>query len=934
MIEKPQQSLSRKMIKLSVLLALSISFLVSSFQVVIDYVSHREEQTLFVKKILAVSEHTATRAVLMDDMALAEETIAGLLEYPFITQAKIHDGTGKQLGQRRISPKSSTTRLITRMLGTEFREYLIPLRTNGANPGVLSITVDQDTIFSSFYQHALSLFIGGFIGMLWLAMILLFLFSNQVTKPLVAIAGRIRHIDPRAPEQQRISIEEKNSDDELGQLASSCNKFIQAVEDLTREREQSRLALERNEELLRKTSRLAKVGGWDYDTDTGELLWSDELCNILGLPDDFELDLNDIYNRIDLEHKPIVEQVITQSIKTGEPFNINFGMVRADNRNIWVRAIGLATTHRGKPVWFSGILQDNTDHRRSEQALMLRDFALNQTPDAILTIDSSGKIVVANDTTCSCYGYSREEMIGQTVDIFNPDFEMASWDKWWSTVKSNEQLVTHTYNITKEGKRFPVEISTGYFVYDDKEFCIMSVKDITERKQQDDEIQHLAYHDILTGLPNRCLLQDRLRLAITTAKRHEYIGALLFIDLDDFKKINDSLGHPVGDEVLKELAERFTSNLREEDTVARLGGDEFVIILPYLSAEKKEATEKAQGFAEKLLKIVSQPFHLHNQELQITASIGMVLFPEGADSVDAVLQFADTAMYQAKDSGRDNITHFSTEMTAKANRQLTLENQLRNALSNQEYLLYVQPQYNHQQRLIGAEILLRWNSSTFGLVSPAEFIPILESTGMIFEVGEWVIRSTCQQIKSWLDKGLRQENLALAVNISPRQFRHPQFVDITSQILQETGIPQRHLEIEITEGMVIHNVEEIIDKLKRLRELGVMVSIDDFGMGYSSLSYLKRLPIDTLKIDQSFIRGLPNDIDDAAIVTAIIAMAKQLNLRVIAEGVEDEQQIEFLQSNECYNFQGFYFNRPMPLDQFEALLAAEQESGIAAKTAT
>ncbi|MCF7982755.1 MAG: diguanylate cyclase, partial [Pseudomonadales bacterium] len=680
---------------MSLLLGLTISLLVGSIQVVIDYLSHDTQQALTVGKILDVSAHTAKRAVQTADKSLADQTIAGLLEYPFIVQVKIYDTNNHLLANKQITPVARATRFITRLLGTEFREYLIPLSDHlvehQRRQGVLSITVDQDTLLTSFYGHAFSLFIGHFIGLLILTFALLALFTNYVTRPLASITERIRLIDPRSPEKKNLILESVSRDDELGQLVLSCNEFIETMDDLMTERKQNELALLRNDELLIKTSRLAKVGGWDYVIESGELLWSKELCNILGLPSDFELDLNDIHNRIVLEHKSIVERAIAQSAKTGSPFDINFGMIRADNKHIWVRAIGIATTHQGRPVWFSGILQDNTEHRRSEQALMLRDFALNQTPDSILTIDANGKVVVANDTTCDRYGYRREELIGQSVDIFNPDFDMSNWDKWWSVVKTNGQLVTHTYNETKIGERFPVEISTGYFIYDDKEFCIMSIKDITERKQQDDEIQHLAYHDILTGLPNRCLLQDRLRLAITTARRHQYIGALLFIDLDDFKKINDSLGHPTGDEVLKELAKRFVTNLRDEDTVARLGGDEFVVILPYLSTDTEEAKEKAQGFAEKLLELVSQPYHILGHELQVTASIGMVLFPDAAESADSILQFADTAMYQAKASGRANITHFTSEMTAKANRQLSLENQLRNALGNQEYLLFVQP---------------------------------------------------------------------------------------------------------------------------------------------------------------------------------------------------------------------------------------------------
>lgn len=928
MKQKAQQPLSLKLIRLSLVLALSISFVLSTTQVAIDHVSLKDEHALVINKILDVSERTAIRALITEDRQLASELTMGLLEYPFIINAKIYNQQGDQLGIKQRTPPASATRAVTRVLGTEFREYLVPLYSNVPSedsPGMLLITVDQDMLYKNFYQRTVNLFIAAFIGALILAFILLNAFSRLLTKPLIKISTEIRDIDPRAPEKQRLKIGERNRDDELGQLVFSCNAFIQTVEDLIAERKSTELALLRSEDLLLQTSRLAKVGGWDYDIDNNELRWSEQLSLILGLSPEAEIDLNDIHSRIDQEHKPLVENAISKSIRTGQPFDINFGMVRNDGRNIWVRAVGVGAAHSGKSIWASGILQDITENRLSEQALKLRDFALNQTPDAILTIDSQGRIVVANDTTCSHYGFLRGELIGQTIDIINPEFDMKNWDRWWQRVMDNQNAVTQTYNTSKEGKKFPVEISTGHFIYGDEEFCVMSIKDITERKQQYDEIQHLAYHDTLTGLPNRSLLQDRLGLAITTANRHDYVGAVLFIDLDNFKKINDSLGHPAGDKVLQELAKRFSSHLRQEDTVARLGGDEFVVILPYLSDRAEEAANKAEDLARKLLGIVSRPFYVSDHELQVTASIGLVLFPDTHNCADAVLQFADTAMYQAKANGRDTITRFNAEMAENASRQLNLENQLRNALNNNEYLLYVQPQYSQENRLVGAEILLRWNSPTLGIVSPAEFIPILESTGMIFQVGEWVMRSTCQQIKRWLDAGLWREDLAMGVNISPRQFRQSQFVDQVSSILEETGIPHHHLDIEITEGMVIHNIDEIVTKLKHIRELGVLVSIDDFGTGYSSLNYLKRLPIDTLKIDQSFVQEIPQDMDDAAIVTTIIAMAKQLNLQVIAEGVEKKEQVDFLRDNGCSLYQGYYFNKPMPLDKFQDLLVEEPQ---------
>jgi len=519
--------------------------------------------------------------------------------------------------------------------------------------------------------------------------------------------------------------------------------------------------------------------------------------------------------------------------------------------------------------------------------------------------------------------------VGQTVNLLSRTFNMADWPRWWQIVKSKKRHTSFADNQTKSGHLFPVEIAANYFTYNQQELCILSVKDITERKKHENAIQHLAYHDSLTDLPNRRLLLDRTHQALVSARRRQHTGALLFIDLDNFKKINDSLGHSVGDVVLKELAKRITGYLREEDTVARIGGDEFVVLLPLLSNDNESSAQRAQDLANKLLLLIARPIMTPEHSLQVTASIGAVTFPDSADNdAEELIRFADTAMYRAKEKGRNGIVRFEMDMADSVSRKLTLETQLRCALEKNEFRLHFQPQYCGLHQLIGAEALLRWQSPTFGMISPAEFIPIMETSDLILQVSEWVMRHACQQLKRWLDDDLWNGSLTLGLNISPVEFEQPHFVQQVAAILAETGVPAHCIDIEITEGTVINNIDKIIETLHQLRSLGVKISIDDFGTGYSSLTYLKRLPIDMVKIDQSFVKDIPGDDDASAIINSIISMASHLKLDIIAEGIESIEQVQYLEDNNCTKFQGFFFHRPMPGSDFSLLLADSREQNL------
>jgi len=430
--------------------------------------------------------------------------------------------------------------------------------------------------------------------------------------------------------------------------------------------------------------------------------------------------------------------------------------------------------------------------------------------------------------------------------------------------------------------------------------------DITERKQAEKRLVQLANYDSLTGLPNRTLFRDRLTHAVAQANRKNRLVALLFLDLDRFKMINDSLGHHAGDKLLQAVSERLLANAREEDTVARLGGDEFTVIL-----EDITNTEDATIVARKILEVMGKPFYLDGHEVFVTTSIGIAIFPLDGQGLDGLLKNADTAMYRAKEQGRNNYQFYTADMNAKAVEHLIMESSLRHALDRDEFVLHFQPQIDlHSREITGMEVLLRWNHPELGLLYPNQFMLLAEETGLIISIGEWVLNKACAQAALWQSQGLPP--MRIAVNLSALQFREDNLVATVADALDLAGLDPQYLELEITESFLMDNVDSAIVKLKALSNLGVHLAIDDFGTGYSSLSYLKKFPLNTLKIDQSFVRDISTDPDDAAIAEAIIALAQTLNLRVMAEGVETEEQINFLRTRGCDQAQGFLISHPVP----------------------
>jgi len=453
----------------------------------------------------------------------------------------------------------------------------------------------------------------------------------------------------------------------------------------------------------------------------------------------------------------------------------------------------------------------------------------------------------------------------------------------------------------------------------DISFALDNFSHKSQRKQAAEEIERLAFYDPLTNLPNRRLLHDRLQHTLAASGRHNYHGAVLFIDLDDFKTLNDTKGHSIGDQLLIEVASRLQTCVRDGDTVARVGGDEFVVILEELSEKPSQAAAQTGAVCDKILASISQSYVLNDYDYYCSASIGISLFHNQDVTEDDLLKRADTSMYQAKKAGRNTMRFYEPSMQVALEARAALESELRMALDKQQFLLYYQVQVGSQNRTLGAEALIRWIHPERGMVSPTQFIPLAEETGLILLIGQWVLQTACAQLKDWQRNELTRD-LTLAVNVSAKQFRHPDFVAQVQRILHESGAKPAQLKLELTESLLLDNVNETIAKMRELKLLGINFALDDFGTGYSSLQYIKLLPLDQLKIDQSFVRDTTSDTNDAAIVKAIVVMSEAFGLSVIAEGVETQAQRDFLDNHGCHCFQGYLFGRPLPIDEFEAQL--------------
>ncbi len=551
-----------------------------------------------------------------------------------------------------------------------------------------------------------------------------------------------------------------------------------------------------------------------------------------------------------------------------------------------------------------------------------------ESQEGMLITNSDNKILRVNRAFTEITGYTAEEIIGKNPNLMSSERQDSEfYDAMWHQINTTGNWDGEIWNKRKNGDIYPEHLTIT--AVKDAHGTVMNYvatfNDISVSKAAANEIKHLAFYDPLTHLPNRRLLLDRLQQSLATSARSGSSGSLLFIDLDNFKTLNDTLGHDIGDLLLQHVAERLTLCVREGDTVARLGGDEFVVMLEDLSSHPLEAAAQTETIGHKILDTLNLPYQLDSHEYFNSPSIGATLFSGHQLGIDELFKQADIAMYQAKKSGRNTLRFFDPEMQDSINHRVELEAELRNALENQEFQLHYQIQIDNLHQPLGAEVLIRWLHPKRGLISPFHFIPLAEETGLILPLGSWVLDMACVTLCRWQQSPATRD-LVLAVNVSSRQFRQPDFVTQVQTIVQRHAINPNRLKLELTESLLLDNIEDTIATMTRLRQIGIQFSLDDFGTGYSSLQYLKRLPLDQLKIDQSFIRDIVDDDSDKAIVHTIIAMSQSLNLDVIAEGVETEQQRLLLQEKGCMHYQGYLFGRPVPLEQFEATLTGSIEN--------
>ena len=651
-------------------------------------------------------------------------------------------------------------------------------------------------------------------------------------------------------------------------------------------------------------------GIWDWKIPSNQFYMAPHFKEIFGYRDDeMENSFQAWESRLHPDDKERTLATLTAHLEDEVPYEVEVRLRHKSGDYLWIRMRGEVIRGRhGEPLRMAGSITDITERRAAEEELRLAASVFSNTQDGILITTPDGIVLKANNAFGRMLGYSPEEIIGQHPRILHSGRHDAGFYRaMWKDIAAHGIWKGEIWDRHKDGHMVPVWLTISSLYDNDGkvERYIAIMYDISEQKESQKHINYLAHYDALTELPNRFLFTDRLGHALAQVKRQQRKLALLFIDLDNFKHINDSRGHPVGDELLSKVAKRLTNVTRESDTVARLSGDEFTLLI-----EDSADEANLRMTAQKILKILSEPFDLADGQAFITASIGIAICPDDGDNIDSLLKHADLAMYRSKEVGRNHINFYAKEMSDRVHERMILHTSLRQALDHKGLELHYQPIMNvGMGTCVGAEALIRWQHSDMGWVSPTKFIPVAEESDLIHFLGEWVLHTACLQMNGWLEAGM--ELGSLAVNVSGKQIVIGDFVNIARRVLEETGCPPERIVLELTESFIMRESEGAIKVLNQLRTLGFGIAIDDFGTGYSSLSYLKRLPVTKLKLDQSFVQDIPGDPNDAAIARAILGLGDILGLDVVAEGVESKEQHKFLLSEGCAQSQGFLYSRPL-----------------------
>jgi len=659
------------------------------------------------------------------------------------------------------------------------------------------------------------------------------------------------------------------------------------------------------------------------DKNRKNLFVNKYICDIFGYTEDELVNKSAEIFHVNNETYKIFANLAFDFVLKGKPVGIDYQFKKKDGTLFWIHIAGDVIESKDEVLW---TMVDITKRKKLEDELKDTSFNMQQYLNAIdkiniglFVVDDDFKVRYMNNTMIKWFGDSTGKICYADVAGLS---EPCPYCKLHEVIFENKNV---TYEpVTPDGQSFDI-VSTSIKNSDGTLSKMEVIRNITDRKkaeevlaEQKEKLYHQANHDTLTGLANRVLFEDRLKQSIEKAKRHLTKIALLFIDLDHFKEINDSLGHNIGDKVLKKVTKLLNNTIRDEDTIARLGGDEFTIIIQDLTLP-----QDASLLAKKIINVLSAPIIIDDNELYVTSSIGISLYPDDGITTQDLLKYADAAMYKAKNEGRNNFQFYSAEMTELAFERVVMEASLRASIKNEDFIVYYQAQVDGTtDKIIGMEALVRWNHSTMGIVSPAKFIPLAESTGLIVELDRFVMKTAMTQFALWQRQGLNPGMLAM--NLAVKQLKEKDFIEFFKELINTTKCKSQWLELEVTEGQIMTNPEKAIEILTEINGLGIELAVDDFGTGYSSLAYLKKLPINKLKIDQSFVRNLPDDEEDSAIAKAVIALANSLNLKIIAEGVETKEQKDFIVKSGCANIQGYYYSRPVSAKDMEVLLLKDK----------
>ncbi len=923
--------LSFKQARNTALFTFAVSMCLSLGQIFFDYLRLEKQTEEFVGRVLRTLQEPAAEAAYAFDRALASQVLQGLLEFPQVKLARIKDDFGAELAFRERPAATGALKWLADRVLDPSRVYRIDLiiRRHNQPVGVMTLALDNLLVTNEFLSRS-ALLIG--TGVVWsaaLAGILVVMFYVSITKPFLQMTHSLARVDPWRPDEQLLKTPPRHDDDEMGLLARTINDLLkQSGASLRRHQEAEERVREREARLSGIMDNVAD-GIITIDRHNNVQTMNTAAQVIFGYgPDQIAgLAFADLVAPADLRRVLVALARSVDPIEADgrRSFRQELTGMRRDGRTVPI-SFGISLMRLGDQVTFICVVQDITERKQSEAALRESEERLKLA----VTVTRSG--VWDWNLETNRFWWSPE--FGATLGYPETELGHATRGLWESLVHPDDLIwcrtLAHRFIVGEVQEYQPVyrmrRRDGSWSWVEDKALAVRdesgralrltgTLTDVTERRQFEEQLMYMATHDPLTSLPNRTLLQDRLAHALNLTRQKGSKVGVLFIDLDRFKLINDSLGHPTGDRLLRSVAEILLGIVGETDTVGRLGGDEFLVIV-----EDIRDAQEVGRIAGAILTGLSRPIGIDDHQLFITASIGISIGSGVGTGTDiaGLLRHADTAMYSAKTTGGNTYRYFMPEMNEEAVARLDLEHKLREAVEEEQFLVYFQPKVNlATMRPVGAEALIRWRRPDGGFVSPAKFIPVAEETGLIDVIGAWVLKTVIRQLGDWRQRGIPV--LPVAVNVSVRQLTSGDLAERIRDLLVEAGVSPSCLELELTETAMMSNIESMKETLSELRRLGLHIAVDDFGTGYSSLSYLRRLPITALKVDQSFISDATSNDDDAAIAATIIAMGQKLGLKVVAEGIEESDQIAFLSRHGCHEMQGFLLARPMPAAEFEML---------------